>query len=154
MLSVLMHWPWALERSHSVSLFKWPFCNQFHDFSQQYLQYLRLTSHGVFYYSNLVVFFFIGLSSLFSYLSGLCYFLSPWWYPCCRYEPFLSILDVVVKPCYCILCTFLWADKLSASFLLFDIQTMGIVFGVMCLMIVNNFARSSISLWYFILRPI
>ena len=31
MLLVLVHWSWALAISDSVSLFKWPFCNQFHD---------------------------------------------------------------------------------------------------------------------------
>ena len=32
MLLVFMHWPWPLVISDSVSLFKWPFSNQFHGF--------------------------------------------------------------------------------------------------------------------------
>ena len=120
-LLVLTHWSWALAMSDSVSFFKWPFRNQFHD----------ELGMGSFIFP--ILFSFVWLF-FFNYLLELCYFLSPSWSPCCRDENFLTILDIVVKSCYCILCTFLYADKSSVAYFSFDVKPMYIVFGIICLM--------------------
>ena len=131
MLLVLMDWSWALVISDSVTLFKWPFRNQFHDFmSAIFSVSLMNWPWSLLSFQSCFLLFVV----FFSYYWGLCNFLFHWWSPCYRDEPFLTILDIMVKPCYCILYTFPYADKSSVSFFPFDLQTLYINFGVMYLL--------------------
>ena len=126
-LLVVMHWFWALVISDSVSLFNWPFRNQFHDFMW------AISSVSLINWPWSLLFFQSGFLFCLVIFCWLCYFLFSWWSPCCRNETFLSILYIVVKPCSCNLYTFLYADKTSAFFS-FDVKPMYNAFGVMCLM--------------------
>ena len=64
MLLVLMHWSWALVISDSISLFKWLFHNQYHDF---YVSDIFSISNDLFMESFfLPILFSFGLPSLLS----------------------------------------------------------------------------------------
>ena len=79
-LLVLMYCSWALVIRDSLSLFEWPFHNQYQDFMSAISSVSLMNLPWSLFLQ--IFFFFFGLPSLSSYLWGLCYFLFPWWSPC------------------------------------------------------------------------